>query len=79
MPYVYNALAATAVDRGEHATAATLLGRANALVEAQGNAWPPDEIVHYERSRAAVAAALPPDELEQAWAAGVRAARETPA
>jgi tetratricopeptide (TPR) repeat protein len=79
MPYVYNALAAIAVDRGEHAAAATLLGRASALVEAQGNAWPPDEIVHYERSRAAVTAALPADELAQAWAAGVSAARRSTA
>ena len=79
LPYIYNALAATAVDRGEHVVAATLLGQADALVEAQGNAWPPDEIVHFERSRAAVTAALPPDELDRAWAAGVSAARETPA
>lgn len=74
LPYIFNALAAIAVDRGEHTAAATLLGRATALLEAQGNAWPPDEIVHYERSRAAVTAVLPQDELERAWADGVRAA-----
>jgi hypothetical protein len=52
--------------------AATLLGAAAALQEQQGNAWPPDEAPHFERSRAAVTEALDHDQLEWAWSAGQR-------
>jgi hypothetical protein len=46
-------------------------GAAAAMVERQGNAWPPDEAPHFQRSRAA-AGALDPDRFERAWAAGRR-------
>jgi tetratricopeptide (TPR) repeat protein len=43
-----------AVHRGHLERAATLIGAAEALVEAQGSAWPPDERPHYEAVVAAV-------------------------
>jgi tetratricopeptide (TPR) repeat protein len=70
IPYVLNGLAAIAVDTGAFGRAATLLGAAAALVKQQGNAWPPDEAPHFERSRAAVAEALDRERLEGAWSAG---------
>jgi ATP/maltotriose-dependent transcriptional regulator MalT len=72
IPYSLNGLAAVAVETGEFQRAATLLGAAAALQERQGNAWPPDEAPHFERSRAAVTAALHHDQLELAWSAGQR-------
>ena len=49
-PYGLNSLAAVAADRGETERAATLIGAAEGMIEAQGAAWPPDERVHYERT-----------------------------
>jgi tetratricopeptide (TPR) repeat protein len=72
IPYVLNGLAAIAVETGAFGRAATLLGAAAALVKQQGNAWPPDEAPHFERSRAAVAEALDRERLERAWSAGQR-------
>jgi tetratricopeptide (TPR) repeat protein len=72
IPYVLNGLAAIAVETGEFEQAATLLGAAAAMVTQQGNAWPPDEAPHFERSRAAVAAALDREQLERAWSTGQR-------
>jgi tetratricopeptide (TPR) repeat protein len=70
IPYSLNGLAAIAVESGAFERAATLLGAAAAMVERQGNAWPPDEAPHFQRSRAAVAAALDPEQRERAWSAG---------
>jgi tetratricopeptide (TPR) repeat protein len=70
IPYSLNALAAVAVETGAFERAATLLGAAAAMVERQGNAWPPDEAPHFERSRAAVTAALDRQRLQQAWSTG---------
>jgi hypothetical protein len=70
IPYVLNGLAAIAVQTGRLERAATLLGTAAAMVERQGNAWPPDEAPHLEHRRAAVTAALDRQRLQQAWSAG---------
>jgi tetratricopeptide (TPR) repeat protein len=70
IPYSLNGLAAVAVETGEFERAATLLGAAATLQERQGNAWPPDEAPHFERSRAAVAAALDHNQFGRAWSAG---------
>jgi tetratricopeptide (TPR) repeat protein len=70
IPYVLNGLAAVAVETGAFERAATLLGVAAAMVERQGNAWPPDQAPHFQRSRAAAAGALDADRFERAWAAG---------
>jgi hypothetical protein len=70
IPYVLNGLAAVAVEVGAFERAATLLGAAAAMVERQGNAWPPDEAPHFHRSRAAAADALAPGRFDHAWSAG---------
>src|SRR5437764_10014167 len=54
-PYALNGLAAVAVERGELERAATLIGAAEAMMEAQGAAWPPDERPHYEHTVAKLA------------------------
>jgi tetratricopeptide (TPR) repeat protein len=70
IPYSLNGLAAIAVETGAFERAATLLAAADAMVEQQGNAWPPDEAPHFERSRAAVTAALDRRRLQRAWSTG---------
>jgi tetratricopeptide (TPR) repeat protein len=70
VPYVLNGLAAVAVEIGAFERAATLLGAAAAMVEGQGNAWPPDEAPHFRRSRAAAALALGRGRFQEAWSAG---------
>ena len=70
IPYGLNSLAAVARDRSEHERAATLIGAAEALVEAQGAAWPPDERVHYEQTVATLTEAMGAAEFERLRAAG---------
>jgi tetratricopeptide (TPR) repeat protein len=65
MPYGLNGLAAVAADRGESERAATLIGAAEALMEAQGAEWPPDERPHYERTIATLDKALGPLDFER--------------
>ena len=48
-PFAFSGLAAIAAERGDHERAATLVGAAEAIMEAQHMAWPPDERPHYER------------------------------
>jgi hypothetical protein len=69
-PYALNGLAAVATDRGELERAATLVGAAEAMMEVQGAAWPPDERPHYERTVAKVADAMGSAEFERVRAAG---------
>ena len=54
-PFTLSGLAAVATERGKFERAATLIGAAEAIMEAQGAAWPPDERPHYDR----VVATLP--------------------
>lgn len=49
-PYLLSRLAAVAVARGDLRRAATLIGAAEAMITAQGAAWPPDERPHYEQT-----------------------------
>jgi tetratricopeptide (TPR) repeat protein len=70
IPWKVNGLAAVAADRGEHERAATLIGIADATMEAAGGAWPPDELVHYERTVATATEAIGSDEFDRARAAG---------
>jgi tetratricopeptide (TPR) repeat protein len=69
-PYKLNALAAVATARGEFDRAATLLGAAEAMMEAQGAAWPPDERPHYERTVATLTEAMGSAEFDRARAVG---------
>jgi tetratricopeptide (TPR) repeat protein len=48
-PFALSGLASIATERAEFGRAATLVGAAEAIMEAQGMAWPPDERPHYER------------------------------
>lgn len=70
VPWMVNGLAAVTVDRGEFDRAATLIGIADATMEAAGGAWPPDELVHYERTVATLTEAMGSAEFERARAAG---------
>lgn len=69
-PFVLSGLAAIAFDRGRHARAATLVGAAETIMEAQNMAWPPDERPHYERLLAELPVAMGPSEFERVRAAG---------
>jgi hypothetical protein len=69
-PFALAGLAAIATDRGEFSRAATLVGAAEALMEAQGAAWPPDERPHYERMLATLPGAMGPAEFERARTSG---------
>jgi non-specific serine/threonine protein kinase len=70
LPYGLNALAAVARDRGQCERAATMIGAAETMMEAQGAAWPPDERQHYEQTLAATSAALGSTEFERARSIG---------
>ncbi|HSD82363.1 MAG TPA: tetratricopeptide repeat protein [Anaerolineae bacterium] len=58
IPWKINGLAAVTADRGEFDRAAVLIGAADATMEAAGGAWPPDELIHYERTVAMLQNAL---------------------
>jgi hypothetical protein len=66
IPWNINGLAAVAKDRGEFDRAATLIGVADATMEAAGGAWPPDELVHYERTVATLTEAMGSAAFERA-------------
>jgi tetratricopeptide (TPR) repeat protein len=69
-PFAIAGLAAIATERGDFERAATLVGAAEALMEAQQMAWPPDERPHYERMLAALPEAMGSAEFERARGAG---------
>jgi tetratricopeptide (TPR) repeat protein len=69
-PFAIAGLAAVAAERGEYERAAILVGAAEAIMEAQHMAWPPDERPHYERMLAEIPAAMGPAEFERARAVG---------
>ncbi len=68
-PFTLSGLAAIATERGKFERAATLIGAAEAIMEAHGAAWPPDERPHYERVVAALTAAMG-SEFDRVRAAG---------
>ena len=65
-PFAISGLAAIATERGDFERAATLVGAAEAILEAQHMAWPPDERPHYERLLATLPEAMGSDAFEQA-------------
>ena len=69
-PFAFSGLAAIATERGQHERAATLVGAAEAIMEAQGMAWPPDERPHYERLLTVLPEAMGGQSFEQARATG---------
>ena len=69
-PLVIAGLAAVSAQRGELDRAATLVGAAEAVMDAQGFAWPPDERPHHERIVAIISSSNDADELERVRSAG---------
>jgi tetratricopeptide (TPR) repeat protein len=70
VPWELNILAAISAERGEHERAAKMLGAAEAMIESQGAEWPPDEVIHYEKTVASLSAATSAQAYEAARAAG---------
>jgi tetratricopeptide (TPR) repeat protein len=71
-PFAFSGLAAIATNRAEFERAATLVGAAEARLEAQGAAWPPDERVHYEWMLVALPEAMGAAAFDAARASGRR-------
>lgn len=69
-PFAISGLAAIATTRREYERAATLVGAAEAIMESQQMAWPPDERPHYERMLTALPEAMGSEAFERARAAG---------
>ena len=69
-PFAFSGLAAIAMERHEYERAAILVGAAEAIMEAQQMAWPPDERPHYERLLAELPNTLGPAEFDHARAKG---------
>jgi non-specific serine/threonine protein kinase len=69
-PFAISGLASIATERGEFERAATLVGAAEAIMEAQGMAWPPDERPHYELLLATLPEAMGSDAFELARTRG---------
>jgi hypothetical protein len=63
-------LASIAAEHGAYDRAATLLGAAEAVMEAQHMAWPPDERPHYERLLDTLPESMGQAPFEQARASG---------
>lgn len=72
VPYKLNALAAIAAAGGAFERAATLLGAAEAMVEAQGAEWPPDERQQYDEACRRLEVGAPAGVVVAAKAAGAR-------
>jgi len=71
VPYGLNSLSAVARDRGQLERAATIIGAAETMMQAQGAAWPPDERVHYEQTLTTLSQAMSPGDFERARAKGL--------
>lgn len=69
-PFAVAGLAAIATERGDGERAATLLGAAEAMMDAQKMEWPPDERPHYEHMLAALPIAMGAAQFERARACG---------
>ena len=69
-PFAISGLAAIATERGDFERAATLVGAAERIMEAQHMAWPPDERPHYERLLADLPVAMGSDGFAEARSRG---------
>ena len=65
-----NGFAAVETHRRDFDQAAALIGAADAAMEAAGGAWPPDELVHYDRTVATLTGAMGLAHFERARTAG---------
>ena len=71
-PFMLSGLASIALERGDAARAATLIGAAEAHMEATNMAWPPDERPHYEHLLERLPQVMGVAGFEAARAAGQR-------
>jgi non-specific serine/threonine protein kinase len=69
-PYMLSRLAAVAAQRREPNRAAMLIGAAEAMMTAQGAAWPPDERPSYEQTVSMLATSMGSAEFENARGGG---------
>jgi hypothetical protein len=69
-PFAIAGLAAIASERGQFERAATLIGAAEATLDAKGMAWPPDEAPHHDRLLADLPEAMGGQAFDRAQAAG---------
>ena len=69
-PFAISGLASIATERGDSERAATLVGAAETIMEAQQMAWPPDERPHYERLLADLPETMGADAFERARSRG---------
>jgi hypothetical protein len=65
-----NGLAASEANRGIFERAAKLIGAADTAMRTAGGAWPPDELVHYDRTVASLTTALGEAEFARCREAG---------
>lgn len=70
MPYKVSGLAAVSTERREYERAATLVGVADAMMEAEKAGWPPDERPHYEWMVTTLKSAMGAIAFDQARATG---------
>jgi tetratricopeptide (TPR) repeat protein len=69
-PFALAGFGAIATERGAYDRAARLVGAAEAILEAQDMAWPPDERPHYEHMLAVLPDAMGTAAFDEARAAG---------
>jgi len=69
-PFAISGLAAIAMERREFERAAALVGAAEAIMDGQHMAWPPDERPHYERLLTVLPEAMGSAEFDLARAVG---------
>ena len=69
-PFAIAGLAAIALERREFKRSATLIGAAEAMLEARNMAWPPDEAPHHDRLLAVLPEAMGSEPFDRARSAG---------
>jgi tetratricopeptide (TPR) repeat protein len=65
-----NGLAAVKAGQRDFNRAATLIGAADAAMEAAGGGWPPDELVHYQHTVTTLSETMGPASFDRARSAG---------
>jgi tetratricopeptide (TPR) repeat protein len=69
-PFAIAGLAAIALERREYERSAMLIGAAEAMLEARGMAWPPDEAPHHDHLLADLPIAMGSEPFDRARQAG---------
>lgn len=74
--WTLNGYAAVVAAKGKWERSAIVLGAADSFQERAGGDWPPDELEQLEETKAAIARALTPEQIETARARGAAMSRE---